>query len=65
MTDLLRLLAGPRFCPWCNPGRYDFSDWIADHAPLWVIWLLMPYWRLVGSAGMPLHDRLHEQGARQ
>lgn len=65
MADPIRLLAGPRFCPWCSPGRYSFGDWLADHLPYPVVLLLMPSWRLTGAIGMPLHERLHERRAKE
>lgn len=62
MLSLLRLLAGPRFCPWCLPPRETIGDWISDRLPNRAIVALMPYDRLVGRIGAPLHRRLHEGG---
>jgi hypothetical protein len=59
MLDILRLLAGPRFCPWCLPARETFGDRVTDRLPGRVVIALGRYDRLVGTIAIPLHARLH------
>jgi hypothetical protein len=60
VIEIIRLLAGPRFCPWCAPPRETFADWITDHLPVRVVAALSGYYALVGDVAVPLHQRLHE-----
>ena len=60
MIGILRLLAGPRFCPWCSLRGYSIGDRITDRLPVRVVVALSPYDRLVGRLAVPLHQRLNE-----
>ena len=59
MWSILRLLAGPRFCPWCTERPEGIFDWFYDRLPKRVVIALGPYDSLIGRIGVPLHDRLH------
>lgn len=65
MWSLIQLLAGPRFCPWCAPRGYTIGWRITDRLPFWVMRVLIVsrYDYAVGRAGIPLHERLHQERA--
>ncbi|HET9893740.1 MAG TPA: hypothetical protein VFQ44_02290 [Streptosporangiaceae bacterium] len=62
MWDLIRLLAGPRVCPWCSDRGESLNDRITDRLPVSVIKVLLRYDAVIGRIGIPLHERLHEHG---
>jgi hypothetical protein len=63
MTDLVMLLAGPRFCPWCKVQRSDsLGDRVTDRLPVGAVKVLLRYDAVVGRIGVPLHGWLHGEG---
>ena len=61
MLGILRLLAGPKLCPWCLPPRDgSMGDRITDRLPIGVAMALSRYDGLVGRVAIPVHGWLHE-----
>jgi hypothetical protein len=59
LIDILRALAGRRWCPWCLQWPSTLFDRLYNRLPSRLVILLMPYDRLVGHLGGGWHRAHH------